>query len=257
MKDVLDSPIVQDLAHRAVKGTVNAFKRRMSHGGRRVRRPRYPAMAPMYRGVARYGGFYNRYAPAAKELKFFDQEIAFTSFTYPEGGILKDSICVIPAGTGESERIGRYIHIKKIQFKFDLRLLAGNGFDDSTFARIVVYLDKQCNGATATWAQLYKNVGPDWMAQRNLENVGRFRVLKDKTFRFQPTAGCGDGTTNFYMGVRYMRRMTVSFKKPLRILYSGVTGALTEICCNNIGIAMVGESAKPAVSALIRVRYTG
>ncbi len=180
------------------------------------------------------------------ELKFFDTHRGNVAAD-TAGAILQTSLCLIPQGVTESNRVGRKCTIKAIQIKGNIQL---NNFSDVTAGgqrlRIMVYLDKQCNGATALVDDILEDVATSGLDSfRNLSNVGRFDILYDKTIVVKPAAGMGNGTANDTVETFYQWNLYKKCSIPIE--FSSTTGALTELRSNNIGVLTVVEAAAPAV----------
>ncbi len=174
------------------------------------------------------------------------------------GTIAEDSILTIPEGNGQSERNGRKITVKSLHMRYDLLLPSTATVGSTSDAvRVIVYLDKQTNGAAAVVADLL-NVA-DWQSFRNLGNTGRFQILMDKQAVMNATAGSGRGTTDT---LSYSENEKAFFwnKSGLNIpiIYddSATTGAIGSMCCNNIGILTISKAGLAAFGSRIRVRYT-
>ncbi len=84
------------------------------------------------------------------ELKFHDVGIIDAAIA-GTGTIVEDSCLTIPEGTTESTRIGRKITVHQIGWRFAITKIAEAtaANDTSCVVRLLVYLDKQTNGAAA------------------------------------------------------------------------------------------------------------
>lgn len=189
---------------------------------------------------------------ASQELKFFDGSKGNTNLS-ATGAILDDSLLEIAAGTGESNRIGRKITVKKISIRgFFKAATATASANTGNRCRIIVYLDKQANGATAAVGDILEDA--DINGFRNLTNVGRFYVLYDKIMNVNNLAGAGNGTTDNYGEAHYGFQMHKSCSIPIE--YSGTAGAITEFASNNIGVLAIDEESNAAIQYRWRVRFT-
>lgn len=210
-------------------------------------------MAKRFRGYYRRGGFYGR-KPVYKERKFFDT-VRAPNTPGATGTIFSPSLCLVPQGAGESQRIGRSINISSLHINFVLGLSSSGVVTASRdIYRVIVYQDKQCNGATATAAQILDTAGVvDFMSFRNLENSGRFRVLKDKRMTISANGQLGGGNLEKF------QHASVNVKCSIPVEFSGATGGLVEIRSNNIGVLIVSTaaSANCFISYIARIRYTG
>ncbi len=173
------------------------------------------------------------------------------------GTIAEDSLLTIPEGNGQSERNGRKITVRSIHMRFDILLpTTAVATATSDGVRVIVYLDRQTNGAAPVILDLL-NVA-DWQSFRNLGNAGRFTILMDKQFAMVCKAGSGRGTTDTLSYGDDERVLMWNKKVNIPVIYddSANTGVITSMCCNNIGILTISKSGLAAFGSRIRVRYT-
>lgn len=120
--------------------------------------------------------------------------------------------------------------------------------------RFIVYLDKQCNGAAATQAQILKDAG-DYLSYNNLANVRRFQILYDKKVALNSKSGAYDGTT-----LRYGEELRFEewYKKcNIDIHYDSTlsTGVIATMKSNNLGVLLITSQGTISVAAKIRIRF--
>lgn len=208
-------------------------------------------------GFQRVGGYYGRYAPTLRgrmahslgELKFFDTIRAQQS-SATAGVIHNSSLVLIPQGVTESTRVGRKCTLKKLSLKGQISMGSITTIGDTeNQVRFIIYLDKQCNGATAAVTDILESASVN--SFRNLANSGRFQVLKDFKHVLMPRS-CFAGAS-----VPTVVKISCNLNLNLPIEYSSTTGALTEIRSNNIGILSVCDSALglPSVAYTVRARF--
>ncbi len=226
-------------------GSWSAYKKR-SHRRRaakhRVRRAQ--------RGYLRTGGFYGRYSNGG-EKKFFDSVV--DDAVIATGGLIFNSVNKIAQGTTESERVGRKCTIVNIGWKMSITLPAAtNSSNTSDIVRLIMFIDKQANGATATVTGILESA--DYLAFNNLANKSRFRTLMDRTYALSAKAGGGDGTTEDYAE----EEITDSFYKKCRIPieFDATLGAITEIRSNNVGILVISKAGLAGLNSKVRVRFS-
>lgn len=232
------------------------------------------------RGYDRTGGFYGRYSGHKRrrqllEKKFLDFDIGTVSTPIPvvvAGTILNTgTFLIITQGNGESQRIGRKCIIKNINWRIDIQTAIGiRGEQDGATMdtnqelygsrlRIILYLDKQANGAATGVAEILEGgLYNDW---RNLENINRFIILKDIQRPFNNRnimGGAYDGTTNQYVISNTIDRINIQWKGNLPIEYNATSGIMATIRSYNIGALIIGDqsSAMEMVST-VRVRFIG
>lgn len=204
------------------------------------------------KGFYRRSGYYGRYPPLGNEYKFFDT-------TWDESGIAAtglialDSVNEVAAGTGENQRIGRKITIRSIHVRWDVVLTAGttaNETDDNL--RLIVYLDRQCNGATAAVTDILETAA--YKSFNNLSNKNRFKILADKFTDINSMSGAYTGSTDNYGKAGKYRSMHMKCNIPVE--FSSTTGAITEIRSNNVGVLLITANANANSEGQVRIRYT-
>ncbi len=242
----------------------------MSHTGRRTRsRSRGPPkkkqaitrsgyVPPRAQpGGTRVGGYYARYnvplGAAAQERKFFDVDVDDAVITATWAFFGTGTINNIATGTGESGRIGRKITVKKVMWKYTVTL------PDTTVAastrdtvRLVLYLDKQCNGATAAQATMWQS--DNYHTFRNLENSARYRILHDKVIDLNSQAGGTSGAGVHQFGADSVSG-TFYHDCTIPIEFSSTTGAITEIRSNNLNIVVISKNGLCGLDSKVRLRY--
>ncbi len=229
--------------------TMGGSKRALSRYRRRNRGRGLGGRSGRYRKAGNYG----RYTPPNAEMKFLDQIIDVADVS-ASGVIASSSICVIPNGTGESERIGRKLTIKKIQAKISLVLPSFSAFTSTTdLIRVILYHDKQCNGTALTNLSTLLANQTDLFSFRKLENSTRFNFIWDKTYALNSMIS-GDGTTTRTGGIQ---RFFHIFKEcNIQIEYDNVNGTITEQKTNTIGLALITEAGLIDFESHWRIRYT-
>jgi len=214
---------------------------------------------PALRGYARTSSSYTggyRYGKSGAELKFFDNTMNFnfsTNGAIPTGG----QLCTIPQDATQSGRVGRKIIIKKIVCNLTalINITGIAAVAGADRVRLVIVLDKQCNGAAADYNSLGNGVfnvnGVD--ALRNLDNVARFTILKDWDFALNCTAGVS-GAWNYACKTL---NTYISCNIPIEYDNSVTTGAIGSIRSNNIFLLACCGARDSGVTlqGQIRLRY--
>ena len=201
-------------------------------------------------GVNRTGGFYGRYAGRGAELKFFDTATSFnidqTAEVPPTG-----QLNLIPQGVTESTRVGRKCVLKSIQGRWDIAYSPGAAAVGATTAAVYLVLDKQANGAAATYADVF---GGSIATQglHNLANSQRFVVLKKWVWTFNATAGVTTAYNSVVKHVDWYKKCNI----PLE--FSSTTGAITELRSNNVFLLAGAYNTDDVVgvSGNVRVRFS-
>lgn len=204
------------------------------------------------RGRDRVGGYYGRFSKRDGELKFHDVDL--DDAVVSGGGTVTATINIIPQGTTEVERIGRKCNIRKIAWRYSLSLPAAAGATlvSGDILRMILFIDKQANGATAAVTDVLESA--HYQSFNNLSNSGRFRILMDKTYDLNNTAGAGDGAVNDSP----LWEISDSFYKDcnIPIEFSSTTGAITEIRSNNLGVLLISRGGSPKLDSKFRLRFS-
>jgi len=206
------------------------------------------------RGLTRTGGFTGRFTGPNAELKFFDTAISFSidaTGEVPATG----QLCLIPQGVTESTRVGRSCTVRSLEFKLILVYNPAAAATETDVSLISVVMDKQTNGAAATADLVYQSTTTLPTQQRNLENVDRFRVLKE----FRHVWNAGAGVTTAYAPVSKFINKKIKVNMPMLFDSTAATGALGTIRTNNIFL-LAGTAALTddliSVSGSCRVRFS-
>lgn len=227
----------------------SAMRRRMGTGSFRGfgRRP------AVERGFTRTAGFFGRFGSGG-ELKFHDVDL--DDGLVSTAGTVVDSIIKIAQGTTESTRIGRKCTIRNIGWRFNILMQEDNDIADPTAAdviRVIMYLDKQCNGATATVTGILESA--DYQSFNNLGNKSRFRTLLDRTYDVNKQS-LASATTGTVASNEIVISDTFFKKVNIPIEYDSTAGAITEIRSNNIGVLLIGRAGVAGFVSKIRIRFS-
>ncbi len=231
-------------------GRSKAYMRRGAAAGKKRRaagRTLPSAMAGYQRTVGYYGG--------AKELKFFDTDIALAD-VLAIGSVWEPSLNLIPQGTEQSQRIGRKCTLKSINVRFNVKLGSQTGpLAASETVRVMVVLDKQCNGLAATVAGLLETA--NYQSFNNLAEKSRFRVLCDRTYDLNAQASSGAAGADETAPVVINDTLFKSVNLPIEF-NEGATGAITEIRSNNVFMLAIAEiGGLASIDGTARVRFVG
>lgn len=243
-------------------------RRRLGRSRRTTRRRTFGRrLGRRQKGFVRTQGYYGKFRSisnplafqrhSSKELKFNDTSQTLFPIA-ATAALLKDTILIVPQNTTESGRIGRNIVLKKIMFKGEIHLKAQPDTSLShDIVRIIVYLDKQANGAAAPTNQLLQNVGVvDGLkginSFRKLSSAKRFVILMDKQYVFNASTASTVIETS-----RDVKHIEWYINTNIPIEYSSTGGILTEIKQNNIGILVVSLDGRCEIQGTHRIRYYG
>ncbi len=222
-------------------------------GMRRIPTFRGRRAAPFRSGYDRTGGFYGRYSGRGGELKFFDTTRADTAMG-SSGAIANLSLNLIPQGVTESERVGRKCRIRSLVMRGEMvQPTTTDVAAAGAKGRVIIYVDKQCNGATAAVLDILDTATVN--SFRNLANSGRFQILMDKTYNMSVRASAGNGTANDT--AEWL--VPWSFFKStcdIPIEFDNTTGAITEVKTNNIGVLTIANEGATLFGYIARVRFS-
>ncbi len=189
------------------------------------------------------------------ELKFHDLDINDSAIAIG-ATIAEDSCITIAQGTDESTRVGRKVTVRSLHWRFSI---AQNSVADSAdppkgdVVRILLYLDKQANGATAATTDILESA--DYQSFNNLANKRRFRTLMDRTYTVGYDLSQPDGTNT---GAYPETLQEDSFHKKVNIPieYTGSTGAIAQVTSNNIGVMTLSKNGTATFESKMRVRFS-
>ncbi len=216
----------------------------------RVARRSYPT----YRSGRYIAPISQRAGVPTGELKFHDVDL--DDALIASGGTVTPTINIIPQGVTEVQRIGRRCTIKRIGWRYTLSIAEQDAQSTPVSAdsiRMILFVDKQANGATATITDVLESA--NFQAFNNLANKGRFRVLMDRTHTIQPVTLASDGAG--VVSSAAVRQDYEFFKEcDLPIEFNAATGAITEIRSNNLGVLVISTAGVTNLDSKFRLRFT-
>jgi len=184
------------------------------------------------------------------EKKFFDTQLSFnfdTTGEVPATG----QLALIAQGDTESTRDGRLAVIKSIQIRGSVTLVPAAAANPSSTAFLYLILDTQCNGAAAAITDVFTS---NEMAVNmlNLNNSGRFRILKKWVMNFNPSAGVTTAYANTVKQLEFYKRCNIKMD------WSSTAGAITEIRSNNLFLC-AGATSDDLIqmNGTCRLRFVG
>lgn len=198
-----------------------------------------------------------QYLRPTTEKKWLDTA-ATSSAVSNTGTIVSNSINLLTAGTGESQIIGRKVVVKAIQLQGDVSVPSqsdatlGNLGPDG-YMDIYIVLDKQANGAAATFGNLFESA--DVRGFKNLENSQRFRVLKAIRVKYDREVN-HDGT-NYFQGQAIVPFDDVYLNVDIPLEFGATpSGVITDVRSNNVFIAAVRTAGSAStLNWRARIRY--
>jgi len=193
-------------------------KRRFGYGG--IRKRRYVRKRRAYvRGSSKRA--------ARPELKNNWIAPAVNNFNTAWGSAKDITATSIVQGTDANNRIGRVIVVRKLQFLIDVQ---ANPLSILPLecARLVIWRQNSIIGNASSWADLYDN-GRQASNQMVVWGV-RVPGNRDYTILYDKRIMCSSSASGFSTPatVRHIRRITLRFKKGLRVTYSAGGAGWTE-----------------------------
>lgn len=175
------------------------------------------------------------------ESKFFD----FTLATTPISPNINDRVepCfLIVQGDANGERNGDSITITSMYVQM---LLTTPTAGDRNMLRMIIVLDKQCNGATPQLAEIFADGSSqdNLVSPLNLDNKHRFRLLSDELVEIN------DQGRSSHIYRKYL-------KCNIKIRYEASTSAITDLVSNNLIFYPLGLTAELGdIQGIVRIRY--
>ncbi len=122
----------------------------------------------------------------------------------------------------------------------------------SEVVRLILYVDKQANGATIAVTDLLETA--NFHAFNNLANSGRFRILMDRTHDLKAPGAAGDGVAND--STEDVQSYVFFKEMNLPIEFSGINGVIGEIRSNNIGVLVISRGGTAELDSKFRLRFS-
>lgn len=186
------------------------------------------------------------------ELKFFDTSLAF-SFDSTGEVPATGQLALIPQGDTESSREGRLAVIKSVQIRANMSFAPGAAATASVNCFLYLVLDTQANGAAAGVTDVFTSTSLQ-SAMLNLNNSGRFRIIKYWKLNFTSQAGATTAYNTVNKHIDFYKRCNIKMD------WSSTTGAITEIRSNNLFLIAgsdTGADDLVGVSGVCRLRFVG
>ncbi len=190
---------------------------------------------------------------AVQELKFHDLDLD-DQVVAMGSQVEVTSLNVIAQGTTESQRIGRRVVIKQIHYRYNISLPAtATAADTSDVIRIMIVIDKQCNGAAADDLDILESA--DYQSFNNLSNKKRFTVLFDRTYAVKCHAGAGNGTNDGFVNDMQAYEWHKDCNIVIEYDNSATTGVITSQRSNNLLWLTASRVGKGGTNGKVRLRF--
>jgi hypothetical protein len=255
------------MGKRARSGSASASaKKRRRYGVTPYKYRRYkPAyVRPGYGAIGRTPG-----GGVLGEMKYFDT--AVSSKAVPNAATWVGStidpttfntLCVPVVGAAYNQRIGKEINIVKLkirgQFIVPIDTTSGLGFTP-VVVRYGIFQDMQTNSTQADGNLVMTPTSTSAQSPftfQNIDNFGRFKVLKDKTGVIQDPNMAGSDTAHDVNGKTHLFKMTIKFRKPIQVRFNQTNGGtVADIIDNSLHFFAQSNSGLANVNYLCRVCY--
>lgn len=173
------------------------------------------------------------------ETKYFDAEKTATAVaasadwtgTEYDPGTLNTLFAPVK-GTGINQRVGRGVQVIKIRIRgmiYTSAQVDQTAADAASYIRLALVQDTQTNGAQAQGEQIFQDPTAASAfnaacAFQSLDNLGRFKVLKDKILTIQNPNISYDGTNMEQQGLVRPFKMNCVFKSPVVVHFNETNG---------------------------------
>ncbi len=222
---------------------------------------------PGYRTVARTRGW-----AAAGEMKYFDTFLASTALVQPVTWDTTEfdpatflTFCVPVKGTGINQRIGREIRLHKFKLRGQIRVIVQanqTATDGACQVRMLLVLDTQTNATQIAGENVMEAPGTasaanNCMTFMNLDSLGRYRILKDKTMVLTNPNLAWDGTNMEQQGLVKPFKINHTFKNPVAVHFNAANGGtIADIVDNSLHLLIAATNIDLAPTVLYEARVS-
>ncbi len=246
------------MSYKRKRSSASGYGLGYSPGGKLLSGPIRPPMKAKRRqfrvGRDRVGGFYGRFAGRGGELKFHDVDL--DDAVVATAGTITATINIIPQGVTEVTRVGRKCTLRSIFWRYQISLPgqeSGAGALPGDSIRMILFLDKQANGATAAVLDILETA--TFQSFRNLANQGRFNILCDKIYNPRYAGMASEGAGVVTQGLT-TQNYTWYKKVDIPVEFSGTTGVIGEIRSNNLGVLLISPQGSVGFFSAFRLRFS-
>jgi len=188
----------------------------------------------------------------APELKFYDTDVAATWNLVPQ----TTQLCLVGQGDTQSTRTGNQISVRHVSLHAVVTVTPVVNTTVYGYTAMYVILDKQCNGAALSYTELIQESRADLViGQPLMANSDRFIFLAEQVLWWDKPAGIQSEGYNLQE-----QPIKIELDVNIPIMYSGATGALTEIRSNNICLYFVSGGnihVQAVTQGRARIRFYG
>lgn len=201
------------------------------------------------------------------EMKYFDTSLnqlvsASTTWTSTMVDPTPLTLVVPTVGAGVNQRIGKEIKVMSIKIRGSLTIANAEGAATGippNLIRLMLVRDKQTNATQMTGAQLMTPQSANTLAVlsfQNIDNFGRFEVLKDKTIVIEDPNLVGTDTLHDNNGkIRYFK-INHKFKFPISMRFNATNGGtVADIVDNSFHLVANNQYTGVSLNYVCRVCY--
>lgn len=194
-------------------------------------------------------GFSSMSIPQNRERKFFD----ILTATYQANTTGSFTLLHIPQlGSDFNNRIGRKTHIRSIYIRGRILIEPANAVPATTAgnqqARLIVFIDLQPNGAAPAVTDLLNEAVPS--SHLNPNNRDRFKVIKDKTFVFEPFTFSTTATQSVAAWNRTIHDIKIYKKCNIETIFNATNGGtIGDINSGAVYMFWIGSTVAGALDA--------
>lgn len=204
--------------------------------------------------------------PNLNEIKYADIALNDDNFTLI-GGFAPQLLNGLAQGAAQSQRIGNKVAMKSVRIRGQILNLATTV---ATYGRIIVYYDKQTNGANCANSDLLQTTTSvpgnttTVFSELNLTNVERFTILRDYTISLPSVTYAAGVQTNLGIdpgqnpsGGSILDVDMFIKLKGLQTLYKGATSAVGDISTGGLFLALLNYAGAAVWTFRhgVRLRY--
>lgn len=179
------------------------------------------------------------------ELKYVD---AANDVTFAVAGTLILLNGIAP-GTGASQRIGKKVTMKSLQFRAAINSGDTGAVPFRGMVRLLWIYDKQANATAPTSAQILESAQA--ASPMNMDNRDRFVVLTDKQYAVDQSGG------HQSVQMKFFKKMNLQ-----TVFNAGATGAIGDITTGSVYLIILADNGGPTASTNLpvisyynRIRY--
>lgn len=187
-------------------------------------------------------------AIALKALRSTDQEVKFHDLFVNVAVVNtgnNQTMNLLASGTDTDERIGDTVRLVSLHLKVSLQI---DAFAANSLCRMIVYYDKQPNGAPTAVADLLQDPANSprvVLSHKQMSSLRRITVLRDHLFNFT--------------AINSQRSRNVFIKLSQKPRYSGPLNIIADLESGALGVLFISDQvAQPvALQYQARLRFVG